>query len=347
MAEKERGELIRRQILRDIRHHPADIAAHIMAIFSISRQAVSKHLKKLVDEQWLIAQGATNNRTYTLGPRRKNQVKITLNRTTDESRVFFEHFSWVVEDLPSNIDEIIFIGFTEMVNNAIDHSQGTECTIDIERSTDNVLLTIIDNGEGIFRRIKREFDLYDERQAIFELSKGKLTTDPENHSGQGIFFTSRMFDRFLIESSHLSFFHDEDSEFNILEDDTPEVEVGGTGIVMEITLNTTRTAKEVYDAYTGNENEDYGFNKTVVPVSLSRFGQEQLVSRSQAKRLLSRIENFKIVVFDFQGIDRIGQAFADEIFRVYALKNPDIQLLFKNENTDIENMIQRSKYKNG
>jgi hypothetical protein len=53
-------------------------------------------------------------------------------------------------------------------------------------------------------------------------------------------------------------------------------------------------------------------------VRLAKYGNDQLISRSQAKRLLARIELFKIVLFDFSGVETIGQAFADEIFRVFA-----------------------------
>ena len=35
-------------------------------------------------------------------------------------------------------------------------------------------------------------DLSDERLASLELSKGKLTIEPRRHSGEGVFFTSRV-----------------------------------------------------------------------------------------------------------------------------------------------------------
>jgi RNA polymerase sigma-70 factor (ECF subfamily) len=42
--------------------------------------------------------------------------------------------------------------------------------------------------------------LLDERHAILELSKDQLTTDPARHTGDGIFFTSRMFDSFDLQT---------------------------------------------------------------------------------------------------------------------------------------------------
>jgi len=54
-----------------------------------------------------------------------------------------------------------------------------------------------------------------------------------------------------------------------------------------------------------------------VPVKLAQYGNDKLVSRSQAKRLLARVELFKVVMLDFTNVPTIGQAFADEIFRVF------------------------------
>ena len=39
------------------------------------------------------------------------------------------------------------------------------------------------------------------------------------------------------------------------------------------------------------------------------------------------LEKFKTVTLDFQGIRTIGQGFADEIFRVWHRKHPQIRIL--------------------
>jgi len=67
------------------------------------------------------------------------------------------------------------------------------------------------------------------------------------------------------------------------------------------------------------------------------------VSRSQAKRILAGIDRFKVVSLDFTGVEWIGQAFADEIFRVYQNAHPDIEILVESANTDVRAMIQRAK----
>ena len=70
---------------------------------------------------------------------------------------------------------------------------------------------------------------------------------------------------------------------------------------------------------------------------------DPLISRSQAKRVLVRVELFRTVVFDFSGVSSIGQAFADEIFRVFAHSHPEIQLQLIHANAAIKQMISRSR----
>lgn len=176
---------------------------------------------------------------------------------------------------------------------------------------------------------------------ILELSKGKLTTDPDKHSGQGIFFTSRAFDVFLISSGDLFFSHTDGDKSDWLMH--TEKERPGTVVTMKIALDCQRTLKSVFDAYTGSEEEDFAFNKTVVPIRLALYEGERLVSRSQGKRILNRVEKFKTVLLDFNGVDAIGQAFADEVFRVFVRQHPQIALTPVNMNEDIRRMVRAAQ----
>jgi hypothetical protein len=99
---------------------------------------------------------------------------------------------------------------------------------------------------------------------------------------------------------------------------------------------------EVFDRFSDSLEEDYGFTRTQVPVSLARFGDENLVSRSQAKRLLARFDRFKEVTLDFSGVETIGQAFADEIFRVFRGEHPEVHLVPVNVAPAVERMIRRA-----
>ena len=227
-----------------------------------------------------------------------------------------------------------------MINNARDHSGGTSIYVRIVKTAINTEMYISDNGVGIFKKIQQALNLPDERYAIFELSKGKLTTDPNRHTGEGIFFTSRMFDTFGIGSGHVYFGHRFGDDEDWITD--ANFEGGGTTVWMKLSNHTARTVKKIFDQYTSDE--DYGFNKTVVPVRLAQYGNDKLISRSQAKRVLARVELFKIVVLDFTGVPTLGQAFADEVFRVFAKEHPELELIPIHANSEVKRMIERARH---
>ena len=87
-----------------------------------------------------------------------------------------------------------------MLNNVIDHSEAHHVKIQITKTAKHTTIIIADNGVGVFKKIQTAFNLLDERHALFELAKGKLTTDPQSHSGERIFFASKMFERFDIST---------------------------------------------------------------------------------------------------------------------------------------------------
>ncbi len=336
LATTKRADIIRRFLLNSIKAGNPHFLHDAMETFELTRQAIHNHLSALVKMGYLAAAGNTRARTYILGQKRSHAGEFPL-KGLKESDVYYRDFGFVFKDLPRELEGICHYGFTEMLNNAIDHSGGTVARILVGRTAEDIDISISDDGEGIFIHIARILGLSDPRESILELSKGKLTTDPDNHTGQGIFFTSRAFDEFSIFSGDLIFSHNDGEENDFLfhsgDDHT------GTSVSMRIALDSNRTLKSVFDAYTGTEEEDFAFNKTVVPVRLALYEGERLVSRSQAKRILNRVEKFSTVLLDFQGVDSIGQAFSDEVFRVFARRNPQIKLLPINITEDVRRMI--------
>jgi len=71
----------------------------------------------------------------------------------------------------------------------------------------------------------------------------------------------------------------------------------------------------------------------------------EYISRSQARRILTDLEKFKVIYFDFYRVDLIGQAFADEIFRVFHNRFPEIRLEPENMNEVVKFMVERAKDK--
>lgn len=335
---KARGEQIRTFILKNVEQYPDSIAQVAATEFDISRQAINKHLKRLVDEEALAVQGKTRNRRYKIKPliEWSDHFKIVPNLAEDI--IWSTEIEPRLGAMPDNVMAIWNYGFTEMFNNAIDHSEGSVINVQLSKSAADTEILLFDDGIGIFKKIQIELGLLDERHSVLELAKGKLTTAPNQHSGEGIFFTSRMFDDFDIMSGGIYFSH----KFGEQEDWIHERKQvsSGTGVWMKLSNHTSRTAKKIFDQF--SSGDDYGFNKTVVPVKLAQYGSDRLISRSQAKRLIVRFDRFKTVVLDFEDVDNIGQAFADEIFRVFQKQYPDIELVPVNANEDVMRMVKRA-----
>jgi hypothetical protein len=336
--ERTKSKALRQFILEQVGEHPKDIVSLTEKKFNISRQAINRHIHNLIKKGLLIAEGSTRRRIYKLKSIVKKQWGIPITKDLQEDVLWQREIRPLLEGVPKNVLEICNYGFTEITNNVVDHSAGKMVLIDAIRTAVDIQISLFDDGVGIFKKIQKEIGLEDPRHAILELAKGKLTTDPEHHTGEGIFFSSRAFDRFSISSAGLGFFHTESGHDWLIGEG--EESIVGTMVSMEINLTSTRTLREVFDKYSSGDDE-YGFTKTIVPVALAKYGNENLISRSQAKRLLTRFEKFREVILDFSGVESIGQAFADEIFRVFQQKNPHVHIMFINTNEEVRKSIAR------
>ncbi len=334
-----RGEDVRRFIIENVGTHPKKISGLTAAHFGITRQAVNKHLQKLVVEKALLAAGSTRDKSYRLASLFEWELRYNITPELAEDQAWSRDVALVLGKLPQNVMDIWHFCFTEMFNNAIDHSGGRQILVKVARTAADTQLLIMDNGVGIFKKIQKALNLLDERHAIVELAKGKLTTDPATHTGQGIFFTSRLVDSFNILAGGVCFAHKfgEESDW-ILE--VPETSAGTT-ILMKLNNHSSRTDRQIFEQYTSGD--DFGFTKTVVPVRLAQYGEDKLISRSQAKRLLARVDLFRSVLFDFEGVESIGQAFADEIFRVFARSHPNIELIPISATPQVQQMINAAR----
>lgn len=333
------GELVRRFLIEHISEHPADVVKLAAEKFDCSRQAVHKHMQRLIAEGAVLESGQTRNKRYELAPLVTWQKRYPLSEGLAEDAVWRSDVAVQLGSLPENVSSIWHYGFTEMFNNVIDHSGADHVAVTLTKTAADTTIDIYDDGVGIFKKIQGALDLLDERHAVLELAKGKFTTDPAHHSGEGIFFASRMFDRFIIASGEVYFSHEFDQKEDwILQASSA---TGGTLVRMTLHNHTARTLKKVFDRFTSDE--DYGFTKTIVPVKLMRYGDDNLVSRSQAKRLLARFDRFKTVVLDFSGVASIGQAFADEVFRVFRLKHPEVEIVPLHASSEVKRMISRAE----
>jgi len=334
---RKKTEKIRAFLIRQMYEKSPTPAAAACEKFGFSRQAVGRHIRRLIEEQVVTTEGKTKGRKYVLRPIANETFTLPVSPDLQEDRVWRERVLPLLAGARENVIRICEYGFTEMLNNVVDHSEGKSVTIVVERTIAGVTMTVQDDGVGIFKKIQRVLHLDDARHALLELTKGRVTTDPARHTGEGIFFSSRVFDEFSIRSDTLFFLHNvQDSDW--LVDDVPFTQ--GTAVEMEISADALRTTKEVFDRYISAE-EDYSFSRTQIPVLLARYGDENLVSRSQAKRLLSRVNRFTQIVLDFRGIQMIGQAFADEVFLVFQNEHPAVRFSWVGAAPEVEQTIKR------
>lgn len=258
----------------------------------------------------------------------------------EEDIIFDKDISPLLEDLPKNTFKNCYYVFTEMMNNAIEHSESKKIQVLVEK---NYLLTkiiLVDYGVGIFKKIQ---DYYEKElgekikieDVIVILTAGKFTTAKDKHSGEGIFFSSRVSDGFMIYSSNRCFCHTDFYEEirTIMEGSLLK---SGTSVYIKIYNHTKKNLREVFDMFA---NTDSGFIKTQIPIK-HLFGNGYPVSRSQAKRLASSIDKFEEVTLDFDGVEDIGQAFAHELFKVYNKDNTK-QINCINTNENVKFMIKR------
>ena len=337
---------IKQKVLDIIRTEKEVKASRLDGRLNVSRQYLHRFLKELREEGKIALLGKANRAVYVFADRdslaaaRKKIKKFHRflhNKELSEDTMLdsIKRNTRIFIDLSENIIHILDYAFTEMLNNAIEHSQSKEIEVLITRDRVHVRFDITDSGVGIFHHLMAKHGLRNELEAIQDLLKGKQTTDPQHHTGEGIFFTSKVADAFTIKSST------KELTFNNLIDDVFLRDIKnrrGTKVIFTIAFDSVRSLEKVFGEYTTNS---YEFDKTKVAVKLYKMGT-LYISRSQARRIMTGLEKFKTVILDFTHIKSVGQGFADEIFRVWRIHNPGIKIEAMNTNENIDFMIKRA-----
>ncbi len=325
-------------ILQNVESHPGDVVRLASDRFGLSRQMVNRHMDRLVADGLLEAQGRTRGRRYVLRRTVDAHCTIGIDAGTAEDEVWRRYVAPHLAGLPRNVLQICEFGFTEIFNNVIEHSEAGKARILVQKDAVKVRLAVFDYGIGIFNKLARDLQLVDARFALMELLKGKLTTARDRHTGQGIYFTARAFDRFTLASGRLRFSHyREDDSFRVVVEGR-EYEARGTTVDMQIAVASSTSLSDIFDRFAVPDVD--GFGRTQVYVKLAGYEDEELVSRSQARRLVARLDEFDEVELDFERVELIGQAFADELFRVFPANHPGVRLVSRNASPAVARMIQ-------
>lgn len=222
---------------------------------------------------------------------------------------------------------------TEMVNNAIDHSDGSQVEVSVRRSGPELTFVVRDDGVGVFTRLCRTFGLPHAPSAAAELTKGKRTSDPVHHTGEGIYFTSKAVDVFELAGDGIVWVADNVVGDHALGDSAVAT---GTQVTLRLRTHSERSLEAVFAAF----GHDRQFSRSQPVVKLFEIGSE-FVSRSQAKRLLAGMEAFETLTLDFGGVTIVGQGFVDEVFRVWAGKHRNIVIEPINMGPAVQFMVER------
>lgn len=319
--------------------------------YKVSRQYANSLVAELVADGRLVKLGSTRKAFYVLPKYAKQHQEIYplryqtafSNKALEEHRVMdqIDQSFPLLKGLPENVRSIFTYAFSEMLNNAIEHSTSARVSIEVAIQNKTLSFVVDDSGVGVFRNIMKKRKLKSEIEAIQDLLKGKTTTMPKSHSGEGIFFTSKVGDLFVLDSYGYQL---------IIDNDLPDVFIKttkkikrGTKVSFKIGAKSERHLNELFKEYTNQANDsDYGFDKTTIQIKLYTLGGVH-ISRSQARRVLSGLERFAVIVFDFNKVPLVGQAFTDEIFRVFHHKHPKIRLETANLNEGVQFMVERAK----
>jgi len=299
--------------------HPQELPQHLMQRMGISRRKAGQLLRQLVAAQWLVASGTARKPVHRPGALRQVVRQYPLAGLQEDlpwRRDFAPNF-----DLPPEVRRMAQHAFTELLNNAVDHSGGSSVTVSMRQTALHMQLLVSDDGCGLFERVAQGFDIQDPLLAMFELSKGKLTSAPDRHSGHGLYFSARLADVFDVHANRAGFQFRNWSAPSW--HPTRAAPHNGTSVYLAIALDTQRTLDAVLRGW--GVDVGYAFARTRVPLGL--IGEQgALASRADARRVTARLERFKHAEIDFSGISDVGHGFADELFRVFGRQHAGVVL---------------------
>ena len=307
----------------------------------LTRQALNIHLKELVRSGRVVKEGVTRGAWYRRASGKPKSAPVRSFKKTyplkglQEDRVYDEValFAGLHGQTTKNVADIVHYVFTELLNNAIDHSRSGSGLVEFSLDPYACRFRIRDYGIGLFHSIAARFRLPDEHAAVGELLKGKVTTIPEKHTGEGIFFSSKAADTLSFRSHRVHLLFD-----NLKKDVFVSEKrfVKGTEVVFSISRQSKRQLENIFSEF-APERHGYQFEKTRV---LVRLFQTDYISRSEARRLLAGLEKFKEIELDFNGVVTLGQGFADEVFRVFAKAHPEIVIHPLNLSPTLASMVR-------
>lgn len=306
--------------------HPEDLAGWLGTRLSTSRRSAQAVLRKLEAAQWLRREGPARHPVWRPGLLRQVVRHYPL-QGLPEDRPWRSDFAPYFQ-LPGHVQRMAQHAFTELVNNAVDHSGGTQVTVSMRQTPTQLQLLVSDDGCGLFRRIEDSFDIAEPAMAMLELAKGRLTSQPRRHCGLGLLVTAQLADVFDVRANAHGFQRRAWSEAPWHAMPQPALaRRDGTTVYLAVALDTERTLDSVQRSLSA-DGRSLAFDRARVPLRLVAEAPHQvLASRSEARRVAARLAGFRRAEIDFTGLPEIGHAFAHELFAVFREENPGLDMV--------------------
>ena len=332
---KQERLLAEKFLLQCIFEEDPDFVDRTMAEFSVSRSTVYNYINTLQKNGELERVGGSMPYRIVY---RTSRVTIDTSKEADEERVYSRDIAPLLANPTPSTQKIWRYAITAMLNNAFEHANASAVVVVVSQSRLSTIVAIIDNGVGIFRRIRqlqkeKTGEAITATEAAALLYPGKYTGDPAAHAGQGIFFTSRMMDHFAIRSDEVLFTNDEDE----VGEKSP-AQYRGTAVQMALSNDSTREMGEVMAGYVDSV---LGFVRTELPIA-RMIGSSFPVSRAEARRLAAMLADFREVQLDFAGVEDVGPDFLHELLTVQRKNRPELMFTAKNANERVATALSRA-----
>ena len=160
-----RGVAVKDEVLKIARIKKQLKSSDIVNAFKISRQYAMVLINGLVLDGKLLKVGSTKKAYYILPDYAKQDgvfppriTKRLINKDLHEHEVYLEIEKQypLIQQLPENIRSILNYAFSEMLNNAIEHSKSKNIEIEISIQNRKLSFVVNDFGIGVFRNIMKK-----------------------------------------------------------------------------------------------------------------------------------------------------------------------------------------------
>jgi len=326
---------IKKFILDNLKIHKKDIIQTSINHFGISRQAMHKHMKSLIEDKKVVAFGNTKGRYYKLNPSVNYTKNFELTNEISTEIILKENILPNIKSLKDNIFEIFEFSIGALLNNVVDHANANKIYFKLYINHRDSHFVISDDGIGIFNKIRTGLGLVNTHMAGLELAKGNITTDPDNHSGDELNAIIHLFDKVTIDSSghSLRFFND-NNEW-LMQNSKQQ---HGTRIHLQIDTQSKRSCAKIFEFIFKKKHRHIS-----IPLNLLELSDYKIINcRSQVKNVLRNIKDYKIIEFDFQKIDLIGPSFADALVRKTKEYNQFANIEWINSNSTVDLLMSRA-----